>query len=240
MRFDLEINCAGYPVQDNKWFNQLWQRTKFQTNAKEMKLDHNECTMIYLDRVVAFHKTFSVSEASYKDEGEYVWADVPITRDTEPENKDHVIAIFTPNVLGFTSYFKFTDRMSEEDKEYLTRIPKQSVIDLINRFSATSDGEDIEQKTNERGAFKHHNDIILNGKKVLGSEQIRNAYGVYETFMLTLLYEEEIFNNLLKGNPVHESQNREISGLINEGIDIDKRDFLFELAREINKRQELI
>lgn len=81
-----------------------------------------------------------------------------------------------------------------------------------------------------------NNDLLLRGKKFVGSEQVIRSNIYTECLFITLKYKEEkdIFKHLTSGK-VSATANREITGLIDEYENFTKEDFLKIYCEEFKK-----
>lgn len=229
MRYIVEydVDMALPLPPDSLWTELLVNRTNFQMNPENTKLEEDKTAIFTMNKNVVCIKSFDCkkSEMIFKEKTndcpESIWFTIPANNKLDSEYKDKVVGVISTDTIMFWYYKYITKDTTKEEIERLKLLPKNAVVNVLKR------------KTNKRIEISR-NDVLIDGKKFIGSETSANKYGVFDTFVITFNYDEISFNTFLNATSTHKTfyKNRDITGIGNEIPEYTKKEFIEDFIKE--------
>lgn len=170
----------------------------------------------------------------YEDHGDYVRIIGPMDTKDQEEFKAGTVFVVSDQTFSWALHYQFN-----EDIE----TPPQELLDLPNRTFQQVVQRILPDKDVQFSGLEYHNDVLIDGKKIVGTVIMSNGTGMYQHGLCTWEYDHELFKRLLPEAQLYRiakqhGAGRGITGIKNELSDdlttkYTRDDFLSDLLQQL-------
>lgn len=228
--YSKDVDISKFPLPEgNVWREALGRRNLFYSADSTTTLPTNFFNVFNVNGKVIINRKYGIKMPSSElVDGVYYW-DFPIDPSRDEEVKNNTNPMVSETHLLFDYYCKFDEGLDLEVKKKFYTLAKRAVVNVLERVS-----DNISYSEEGEG---HHNDILINGRKVWGEERTQLNNGVYSIGNTILNFSEhfDFYNpNLKKEIETGKASGKGMTGVEDEIPGYTRDQFIKDYLNEID------
>jgi len=246
-----DYNIDDISSVDNEVSKLITPRSDLIGSNYELPIVDRQLTGIYANRAYVWMRTDKIKETEIRiEDHDLIWYHTPM-RAGESDKKIGARFILDVGTLGIGYWYSskkilesvnFIDnpKNDPESKEFI-----QAGIIANNILHGLYIGLSniLQNKTTKKVEYIN-NDVLIDGKKICGGDEMLNHTGTYQVMGINYHYNDEFFKEVLSTDEYHRQNNFGITGISNEIPGYSREEFseewMAEVVRLVEEAEEFI
>lgn len=193
MQYHIYNGCPVWePAEHNTpWHELLSDRILYADNTYTPITKH-QFSIYRMDKSLTLERSSAVvSNVKYEEYDDHVKLIGPMDTKEQETFKEGTIFVLSDQTLSWGFYYQFNN----DTKDIET--PPQDLLDLPNRSFQQVIQRILPDATVQFSGLDYHNDVLINGKKVVGTVIMSNGTGMFQHGLCTWYYDHAFFSKVL-------------------------------------------